>query len=101
MLLKEACKRGTYELTIDQFNRTFKELDDFVNFSTTHTVSVSHLLKGWQKTADLPQELKPPFTEVKGNMAIVIARRNYEYHRILKSTIAKGKKKFIESQTKK
>jgi hypothetical protein len=84
LLVKDACKKGTDGLEFDQFERTFDVLKNFLQYTSLHTEDATQCLMVWQKVAGLPSELRPPFTELKDDMIIAIAKRYSEYPRFMR-----------------
>jgi molecular chaperone HtpG len=72
--LKDACKKETNGLKFEQFKRTYKVFENFVDFSLIESENMTQCLMGWQKVPNIPSDLKPPFTEVKADMGSVVSK---------------------------
>jgi molecular chaperone HtpG len=72
LTIKDACEKKINELRLEQFEKTASLLRKTISFATEYTDQATSYLKGWQETAGLPSELKPPSSDIREQMILDI-----------------------------
>jgi hypothetical protein len=85
MTIKDACEKERNGLRLDQFQKTLSILRKAIRYTMLEYADQAICyLKGWQETAELPSELKPPSTDIGEEMVLDIetyyGRRRIKYH---------------------
>lgn len=85
LTIKDACEREKNGLRLEQFEKTLNLLQKAIRYTLLeYTDKAACYLKGWQESAGLPSELKPPSTDISGEMVLDIETyyggRQKKYH---------------------
>jgi len=92
LTIRDACEKERNGLRLEQFQNTLSILQKAIRYPPLeYTNQAIRYLKGWQETAGLPSELKPPSTDVKEEMVLDI-ETFYARQRLLASRSKRGRK---------
>lgn len=75
-LVGNACEQRKYGLTEDTFVKAFSEIYNILEYPHLYTssdASIHQYLKSWRTLPNIPEDLFPPFTNVKSEMIVFIA----------------------------